>query len=421
MLLRGRSWRLRQLVQLGSCWGRTLSALPDDSHGGEATSGSQIPASERPEGQRLARTVNAPGTLGKQRFRVRFRVCAAGVSRQLCAKGGKASPDAGNRRPPGPFPSVRASRGFDEASGDTRTPCATGASGRRRTAPGIMKPAARSARSRRPSRWPRSRRGGARSSAASTRSARSRYVARDSPRRWRALRAPRRLSRTRACRSVRDPAAATSMPPMVAASAGRSTARGRSRDSRGCVRDPAWPRTRGSLRRRSRPGASVRTRCPGPRGTARRGSRPPAFCGTSSDGNRLVRQARPAFCGRTRPSCRGTADNSCTSLLRLYGHVAAGSGVANTAPAPVGRRGPEQRGVRGSSRVRSWTSVATAPCANSEHAGPMGHALRAEGQPSKVCNFRLPKVRNFRLPLTSRLDGAAAPSDHRCERRYTAK
>ena len=131
MSLRGRLWRLRPLVQLGSCWGRTLWALPDDLHGGEAMSGSQIPASECPYGQELARIVNAPGTRGKQRF----RVCAARVSRQLCANRGKASPDAGNRCPPGPFPSVRASSGFDEASGGVRTSCARGALRRRRTAP----------------------------------------------------------------------------------------------------------------------------------------------------------------------------------------------------------------------------------------------------------------------------------------------
>ena len=138
VLLSGRLWRLRPLVQLGSCWGRTLWALPDDLHGGEAMSGLQIPASECPQGQELVRIVNALGTRGKQHF----RVCEARVSRQLCANRGKASPDAGNRRPKGPFPSVRASSGFDAASTQRLaafgTRCARGALGRRRTAPTAM-------------------------------------------------------------------------------------------------------------------------------------------------------------------------------------------------------------------------------------------------------------------------------------------
>ena len=50
----------------GVVLGSTRWALPDDSHGGEAMSGSQIPASVCPEGELLARTVAAPRTRGKR-------------------------------------------------------------------------------------------------------------------------------------------------------------------------------------------------------------------------------------------------------------------------------------------------------------------------------------------------------------------
>ena len=64
----------------------TRWTLPVDLHGGEAMSGSQIPASVW-----LARIVDAPRTRGKRRL----RVCVAPVSRHLCANRGKASPHAG--------------------------------------------------------------------------------------------------------------------------------------------------------------------------------------------------------------------------------------------------------------------------------------------------------------------------------------
>ena len=84
----------------GVVLGSTRWTLPDDLHGGEAMSGLRIPASVRPDGQLLARIVDAPRTRGKRRL----RVCVARVSRHLCANRGKASPHAGKgvRQDPSP-------------------------------------------------------------------------------------------------------------------------------------------------------------------------------------------------------------------------------------------------------------------------------------------------------------------------------
>ena len=91
----------------------TRWTLPDDLHGGEAMSGSQIPASVW-----LARIVDAPRTRGKRRL----RVCVAPVSRHLCANRGNAS-----RRGNGPdarSDTVRARRRRRACGGLRRRPSA---------------------------------------------------------------------------------------------------------------------------------------------------------------------------------------------------------------------------------------------------------------------------------------------------------
>ena len=100
MLLKRSPLATAPVSSAGVVLGPTRWALPDDLHGGEAMSGSQIPASVCPEGQLLARIVDAPRTRGKRRL----RVCVARVSRHLCANRGKASPHAGKgvRQDPSP-------------------------------------------------------------------------------------------------------------------------------------------------------------------------------------------------------------------------------------------------------------------------------------------------------------------------------
>ena len=100
MLLKWSPLATAPVGSAGVVLGPTRWTLPDDLHGGEAMSGLQIPASVCPEGQWLARIVDAPRIRGKRRL----RVCVARVSRHLCANLGKASPHAGKgvRQDPSP-------------------------------------------------------------------------------------------------------------------------------------------------------------------------------------------------------------------------------------------------------------------------------------------------------------------------------
>ena len=100
-------WPPLAAAPVGSAWvvlGPTRWTLPDDLHGGEAMSGSQIPASERPEGQLLAADLRrSPDTWQAAFAGVRGACCSPSVRESW-----QSQPPRWERRPPGPFPSVGA-------------------------------------------------------------------------------------------------------------------------------------------------------------------------------------------------------------------------------------------------------------------------------------------------------------------------